>query len=52
MRHAFKAVTDAAPCPSEELDGGRYWTRDEILATIGTGTFTPNFEQEYRRLFT
>ena len=50
--HAFKAVTDAAPCPSEELDGGRYWTRDEILATIGTGTFTPNFEQEYRRLFT
>ena len=47
----FKTVVDAAPTPSEELDGGRFWTQDEILAAIGHDILTPNFEQEYRRLF-
>jgi len=35
----------------EEITEARFWTRKEIEETLGTGTFTPNFEQEYR-LFT
>ncbi len=49
--NAFSCVTDVAPCPSDELDGGRFWTTEEIAANIGKGVFTPNFESEYRRLF-
>lgn len=34
-----------------ELEGGRFWTMDEIRENLGKGIFTPNFEQEFRRLF-
>ncbi|MBD5353427.1 MAG: NUDIX domain-containing protein [Bacteroides sp.] len=47
----FRTVVDVSPTPSDELDGGRFWTRDEILAAMGRDILTPNFEQEYRRLF-
>ena len=36
---------------NNELDGGRFWTREEILASIGQNVFTPNFEGEYLRFF-
>lgn len=49
--NAFKTVTDVIPKPSEELDGGRFWSREEILQNMGKGVFTPNFEQEYKNLF-
>lgn len=49
--NAFKTVTDVIPKPSEELDGGRFWSREEILQNMGKGVFTPNFEQEYQNLF-
>lgn len=49
--HAYKAVVDVAPQPSAELDGGRFWTKEEIEAALGTGVFTPNFESEYKRFF-
>ena len=50
--HVFKTEVDAtAPKPSSELDGGRFWTRKEILDSIGKGVFTPNFEKEYLMLF-
>ncbi len=39
------------PKPSDELDGGRFGRAREILAGIGNGIFTPNFEQEYIMLF-
>ncbi len=48
---AFKTVVEEVPRPSEELDGGRFWTRGEILDNMGKGVFTPNFESEYTRLF-
>lgn len=48
--HVFRAVTDVEPQPSPELDGGRFFTRAEILRRLGTGFFTPNFEQEWQRL--
>ena len=35
----------------DELDGGRFWTRQEILDNMGKGVFTPNFENEYKQLF-
>ncbi|MDE5827725.1 MAG: NUDIX domain-containing protein [Duncaniella sp.] len=47
----FRTVVDVIPTPSDELDGGRFWTRDEILAAMDRDILTPNFEQEYRRLF-
>lgn len=49
--NAFRTVIDYEPQPSDELDGGRFWSREEILASIGRGIFTPNFEQEYMMLF-
>jgi len=49
--NAFKTVTDVIPKPSEELDGGRFWSREEIQQNMGKGVFTPNFEQEYKNLF-
>ncbi len=44
-------VDDDALHPSDELDGGRFWSREEIAATLGKGVFTPNFEQEYLRFW-
>ena len=49
--NVYRTVTDLTPRPSDELDGGRFWTREEILAAIGKGILTPNFEQEYLRVF-
>ena len=34
-----------------ELDGGRFWTMQEIRETIGQGVLTPNFESEFQRFF-
>ncbi len=45
-----KAIYDGDIHPSDELDGGRFWTEQEILDAIGKGILTPNFEQEYHRL--
>ena len=45
-----KAIYDDDIHPSDELDGGRFWTTEEILDAIGKDILTPNFEQEYHRL--
>ena len=45
-------VYDGPLHPSqEELDGGRFWTRQELSEAMGKGILTPNFEQEYQRFF-
>ncbi len=49
--NAFKTVIDDIPCPTDELDGGRFWTQAEIIDAMGRDTLTPNFEKEYTRLF-
>ena len=36
---------------SDELDGGRFWTINEIRDAIGKDVFTPNFESEFQRFF-
>lgn len=47
-----KATYDGDVHPdSEELAGGRFWSRKEIDKNIGKGIFTPNFESEYLRFF-
>lgn len=35
----------------DELDGGRYWSMDELRNAIGKGILTPNFESEFKRFF-
>ena len=42
-----KTVYNGTITPSDELDGGRFWSLEEIRHNIGLGVFTPNFENEY-----
>ncbi len=49
--NAYMLVSDRAPAPTDELDGGRFWSREEILSSMGREVFTPNFEREYMMLF-
>ncbi|MDE7426568.1 MAG: NUDIX domain-containing protein [Muribaculaceae bacterium] len=44
----YYIVTDVVPQPTDELDGGRFWTQREIASVLGNNVFTPNFEYEYR----
>ncbi|SFW36483.1 Isopentenyldiphosphate isomerase [Prevotellaceae bacterium HUN156] len=47
-----KTTYDGAVNPSkEELDGGRFWSIEEIMEAIGKGVLTPNFESEFQRFF-
>ena len=48
--YTFRTTWDGPVCPSDELDGGRFWTPDEIRHQLGKGVFTPNFESELRRV--
>lgn len=45
-----KTVYDGEIHPSEELDGGRFWTIEEIKENLGKGIFTPNFESELQKV--
>ena len=48
--YVYKTVYDKEITPdAEELDGGRFWTLDEIRENIGKDVFTPNFEREIMR---
>ena len=47
---SFRTVYDGPIRPSDELDGGRFWTVDEIRDNIGKGVFTPNFEGETEKI--
>ena len=49
--NVFKLVTEDQPHPTDELDGGRFWTKEEIAESLGKDVFTPNFESEYKMLF-
>lgn len=45
-----KTVYDGEVKPSDELDGGRFWSLDEIRQAVGKEILTPNFESEIQRL--
>ena len=50
--YVHKTIFDGTVSPNpDELDGGRFWTLDEIRQNIGKGVFTPNFESEFQRFF-
>ena len=50
--YVHRTVDDGAIRPSaEELDGGRFWTMQEIRDAIGKSLLTPNFESEFQKCF-
>ena len=51
MVYPYKTVYDKDKRPSEETSGGRFWSMDEIRESIGKDILTPNFEQEFKKLF-
>jgi isopentenyldiphosphate isomerase/intracellular septation protein A len=49
--HTFKIVRSGPfKLNPEEISDGHFWTLFEIRKNLGTGTFTPNFEQEFAML--
>ena len=48
--YVYSTVFNGEVKPSEELDGGKFWTIEEIEKTIGQEMLTPNFELEYNML--
>ena len=51
MVYPYKTIYDKDIRPSEETSGGRFWSMDEIRESIGKDILTPNFEQEFKKLF-
>ena len=50
--YVHRTVYDGEVRPSQdELDGGRFWSVDEIRDAMGKGILTPNFENEFKRFF-
>ena len=50
--YVHRTIYDGRIKPStEELDGGRFWTLDEIRQSLGQNLLTPNFESEFSRFF-
>jgi len=44
---SFWTLYNATPIfNKKEIDDGRFWTMLEIRKNLGTGIFTPNFENE------
>lgn len=48
--NVYRTTHDGDIRPTVELDGGRFWTLDEIREAMGKGMLTPNFEQEFLRI--
>lgn len=50
--YVHRTVYEGEIRPSaEELDGGRFWSAEEVREAMGKGILTPNFESEYQRFF-
>ena len=47
---AYKTTYDGNIAPSDELDGGQFFSLEEIRSKIGAEMFTPNFESEFQKL--
>lgn len=51
MVHSYLTHTEQLPqIDPEEIDEGRFWSREEIEAKMGKDIFTPNFEHEYKHV--
>ena len=50
--NSFSTVSEQVPeINRDEIDEGRFWSMHEIKKDLGMGLFTPNFEHEFRLLF-
>ena len=49
--YPFRLTHDGPIQPSAETDGGRFWSPQQLADNFGKDVFTPNFEQEYAKLF-
>jgi len=50
--YVHKTIYDGPISPdTDELDGGRFWTMEEIAQNIAKGIFPHNFESEYTKYF-
>ena len=50
--YVYRTTYDGPIQPSkDELDGGRFWTIQEIREAMGQEVLTPNFESEFQRFF-
>ena len=50
--YVHRTVYEGVIRPStEELDGGRFWSSEEVREAMGKDILTPNFESEYKRFF-
>jgi len=45
-----KTIYDGEIHPSDELNGGRFWSLEEIKENLGKEVFTPNFEGEIEKV--
>jgi len=49
--NSYYTIYDGLIMPDEaEISEGRFWDRQEIYFLLGKGVFTPNFEEEFKRL--
>lgn len=50
--NSYTTISDQLPVINkDEIEEGRYWSMDEIRNAIGKFIFTPNFENEFEKLF-
>lgn len=47
VTHDFQSIR----LHSEEVEEGKFWTKKQIARSLGQGVFTPNFEHEFKLLF-
>ncbi len=48
--YVFRTRYDGPVAPSDELDGGRFWSPEAIRRALGRDILTPNFEGEVGRV--
>ena len=50
--NSYKTISDYNPViNADEIEEGRFWMTEEIKANLGKDIFTPNFEYEFKMLF-
>jgi isopentenyldiphosphate isomerase len=50
--HSYTIISDLLPeINKNEIEEGRFWTKEEIKEDLERGVFTPNFEFEFKLLF-
>jgi isopentenyl-diphosphate delta-isomerase type 1 len=51
LAYVYRAIILSQPCPDgDEVSEGRFWSIEEVLASLGKGILTPNLEQEIHRV--